>query len=82
MAVNKVVYGKNTLIDLSSDTVTVDNLLFGYKAHDKSGAIITGTFLKGFPASFSMTDTILDSSGATVYDSSSKALYGTYVYRR
>ena len=43
MAVNKVEYGGSTLIDLTSDTVTADNLLSGYTAHDKSGAIITGT---------------------------------------
>lgn len=43
MAVNKVIYGGNVLIDLTSDTVTVDKLASGITAHDKSGAIITGT---------------------------------------
>ena len=43
MAVNKVEYGGSTLIDLTSDTVTADNLLSGYTAHDKSGTLITGT---------------------------------------
>lgn len=42
MAVNKIIYGGNTLIDLTSDTVDASNLLSGYTAHDKSGAIITG----------------------------------------
>lgn len=41
--INKVIYGGRTLIDLSSDTVTADKLLEGYTAHDKSGAVITGT---------------------------------------
>lgn len=41
--VNKVVYGNKTLIDLTSDTVTKDKILTGFTAHDKSGAIITGT---------------------------------------
>ena len=41
--VNKVIYGGNTLIDLTSDTVTAAAMLSGYKAHDKSGAPITGT---------------------------------------
>ena len=40
--INKVIYGGNTLIDLTSDTVTSSRLLNGYTAHDKSGAIITG----------------------------------------
>lgn len=43
MAINKIVYGGNTLIDLTPDTVSVDNLLSGYTAHDRSGEIITGT---------------------------------------
>ena len=41
--VNKVIYGGTTLIDISADTVTADKLAYGYKAHDKSGAQITGT---------------------------------------
>lgn len=42
MAINKVIYGGNTLIDLTSDTVTASDILAGKKAHDKSGAQITG----------------------------------------
>ena len=41
--INKIIYGGRTLIDLTSDTITADKLLEGYTAHDKSGAIITGT---------------------------------------
>ena len=43
MAINKVVYGNNTLIDLTADTVTADKILKGYKAHAASGEQITGT---------------------------------------
>ena len=43
MAVNKVIYGGNILIDLTTDTITADKLASGITAHDKSGAIITGT---------------------------------------
>ena len=43
MAINKVIYGGNTLIDLTADTVTADKLASGITAHDKSGAVITGT---------------------------------------
>lgn len=41
--INKVIYGGNTLIDLTADTVTADKLAKNVTAHDKSGAIITGT---------------------------------------
>lgn len=41
--VNKVVYGGETLIDLTADTITADKLAKNITAHDKSGAPITGT---------------------------------------
>lgn len=43
MGINKVQYGNTTLIDLTSDTVTADKLMQGYTAHDRTGALITGT---------------------------------------
>lgn len=43
MAINKVIYGGNTLIDLTGDTITASDLLSGVIAHDKSGASITGS---------------------------------------
>ena len=41
--VNKVIYGNDILIDLTSDTVESSVLLEGYTAHDKSGAVISGS---------------------------------------
>ena len=41
--VNKVIFGNDTLIDLTSDTVSPSGLLQGLVAHDKSGATINGT---------------------------------------
>lgn len=43
MAINKVVYGGEVLIDLTSDTVTPETLLAGATAHGKDGEIINGT---------------------------------------
>lgn len=43
MGINKVVYGGNTLIDLTGDTVTADKLLKGITAHGKDGEAVTGT---------------------------------------
>lgn len=40
---NKIIYGGKTLIDLTADTVDASHLLSGYTAHDKSGAVITGS---------------------------------------
>ena len=42
MAVNKVDFAGNTLIDLTSDTVSADALLKGYTAHDRTGELIMG----------------------------------------
>ena len=43
MGVSKVVYGTQTIIDLTSDTVTADKLLEGITAHGKDGEPVTGT---------------------------------------
>lgn len=43
MAINKVIYGNDTLIDLTSDTVSANSLLNGETAHDRSGTVIQGT---------------------------------------
>lgn len=42
MAINKVVYGDQVLIDLTGDTVTADKLLSGFTAHGKDGSHIEG----------------------------------------
>lgn len=46
MANSKIIFGGEVLIDLTSDTVTAADLHEGVTAHDKSGAIITGTSTK------------------------------------
>lgn len=42
MAISKVIYGGQTLIDLTADTVTAEKLLTGYKAHGADGEIVEG----------------------------------------
>lgn len=39
---NKIIYGGQTLIDLTGDTVAADKVLEGYTFHDKSGETKTG----------------------------------------
>lgn len=41
--VSKVIYGGQTLIDLTGDTVTADKMLKGTTAHGKDGELVTGT---------------------------------------
>ena len=55
--VNKVIYGGNTLIDLTADTVAASDILSGKTAHDKSGAIITGTIASKATATYTPTTT-------------------------
>lgn len=43
MAINKVIYGGNTLIDLTGDSVTASDVLSGVTFHLPSGASGTGT---------------------------------------
>lgn len=43
MAVSKVIYNGNTIIDLTNDTVLAQHLQKGYTAHGADGEPITGT---------------------------------------
>lgn len=43
MAISKVIYGGETLIDLTADTITADKLKKGYTAHGAGGELINGT---------------------------------------
>lgn len=54
MAISKVVYGGDTLIDLTADTLTSDKALKGYTFHGADGEAKTGTCTYD-----------VDSSGAT-----------------
>lgn len=47
MGRSKVIYGGETLIDLTNDTVAPSVLLQGYTAHDKAGELITGIMSGG-----------------------------------
>lgn len=42
--VNKIQYGNQTLVDLTSDTIVANKLASGKTAHDASGNQITGTY--------------------------------------
>ena len=65
MGVNKVKYGENVVLDISSDTVTADKLLQGYTAHDNTGTLITGTATGGGTEAISVVDTE-DTHGGTI----------------
>lgn len=43
MAINKVVYGSEILLDLTADTITPDKLTQGITAHNMAGEVIEGT---------------------------------------
>lgn len=82
MAVNKVVYNNKTLIDLTTDSVTVNNLLWNRTAHSKDGSKITGALFKNWPATQTFSETIEDSSGNKVTGSDSANVTGAIVYKR
>lgn len=49
MAISKVIFGQNTLIDLTGDTVTPETLAIGQTAHKSDGTQIVGTMQGGIP---------------------------------
>lgn len=71
---NKVVIGTTTYVDLSKDTITSENLLSGYTAHDANGLLIGGTYSGGGgidPSDATATaDDILSSKTAYIADGS------------
>lgn len=72
MAKNKIIYGGEVLIDLTSDTVTAADLALGVTAHDRSGAIITGESTKDADTSDANAAASELLSGKTAYVSGSK----------
>lgn len=60
MSVNKVEIGGETVLDLTSDTVTSDNLAYGITAHGANGEVIVGT--RKFCRIYSTTNPALTAS--------------------
>lgn len=56
MAINKIVYGSQTLIDLTSDTVTVSDVVSGVTFHLRDGSIGTGEIVNGNNLEYGLTD--------------------------
>lgn len=55
MAVNKVLFGTDVLVDLTGDTVVPTTLYSGVTAYDKKCQKITGTLFSGFPETVAIT---------------------------
>ena len=65
--VNKVVFGNDTLIDLSADTVAADKVLSGYTAHSASGAPITGSIAQRSYEDISFNEEIKGAASKRIY---------------
>lgn len=77
MAVNKVVLGEDTLIDLTSDTVSADKLSKGVTAHDMAGEPIVGTMEAGGGKEYTFTDGLTETDGTVKWDLSDRIKAGT-----
>lgn len=63
MAVNKIIYGGRTLVDLTSDTVTANDLAEGITATAADGKKVVGVMQKGEIASYDEIDNALVLAG-------------------
>lgn len=70
MPVSKVMYGADTLIDLTDDTVTPEVLLSGTTAHNAMGEKITGTMQTS-----NLTQTIVDNIWREIAIENAKIVY-------
>ena len=68
MAVNKVVLGEDTLIDLTGDTVSADKLSKGVTAHNMAGESIVGTMEAGGGKEYTFTDGLTETNGTVKWD--------------
>ena len=68
MAVNKVVLGEDTLIDLTGDTVSADKLSKGITAHNMAGEPIVGTMEAGGGKEYTFTDGLTETDGTVSWD--------------
>lgn len=72
MAISKIIYAGNTLIDLTADTIDADKLLKGFTAHGANGEAVVGTctFDANTQDATAVAAEIL--SGKTAYNKGSK----------
>lgn len=75
--ISKVVYGNQTLIDLTSDTVAADKLLSGFTAHGADGAPITGNCAYNANTSGDTVSVAAVLSGTTFHNAAGSAQTGT-----
>ena len=69
MAVNKVVLGEDTLIDLTGDTVSADKLSKGITAHNMAGEPIVGTMeASGGGTNYTFTNGLTETDGTVSWD--------------
>ena len=82
MPVSKVVYGQQTLIDLTSDTVTPEALLKGYTAHSSDGSVVTGSMFESYPHRVPVYDGLQDAEEKDLLDDAGNRIEGRIVYQR
>ena len=75
-AINKVIYGNRTLIDLTSDTVSADKVLDGYQFHAADGTIQNGTCVYDVDSS-SVTANVDDVISGKTFAKNGSILTGT-----
>ena len=82
MPVSKVVYGQQTLIDLTSDTVIPEALLKGYTAHSSDGSVVTGIMFEGYPQRLPVYEGVQDAEEKDLLDDAGNRIDGRIVYQR
>ena len=68
MPINLVKYGNTTLIDLTGDTVTVNDVVSGVTFHLRDGSTGTGSIVNGNNIEYGLTDGTMPLAGVAKID--------------
>lgn len=75
---NKVIFNGNTLIDLTSDTISADDVVKGRKFHLPSGDIGTGSL--GGEESITIYINMFDENENNILDDDGDVIQGAFKY--
>ena len=74
--ISKIIFGNQTLIDLTADTIQAENMIAGISAHNSAGNVITGTIATKSAANLSASGSVVTVPSGYYAAQATKAVAG------